>query len=512
MNQELRNTIGQLFMVGFDALEVNDHIARLIRQQKVGGVILFRRNVQTPEQMTALCRRLQEINAEVSDMPLLIGLDQEGGMVMRIEQGVTPIPSAMAFQSAGSVEDCEKLNYVSSDEQRQIGINMILAPVLDVNNNHLNPVIGVRAYGEDPDTVIKYGLAAMRGMQSAGLIATAKHFPGHGDTDTDSHYAMSVVPHDIERLHAVELKPFKAAIAAGVDAIMTAHVAFPAIEPEPNLPATLSKAVLTGLLRDELNFKGVVISDCLEMAAISAGVGVAKGAVATVQAGADIVLVSHLEERQLAAINAVVQAVEQGAISEERIRASLQRVQQLKQSAAVREWRNMPLQPQGLMRPEAMALAKKVQANALVVRGNFRPLDKNLPVALITVEVRSRTEVDEVAMARNKDAPSSMLPALEEAGINVREYTLSAEALDDEVAEAIAFANGAQQIVLQTYNALLNVGQQKILAALPHDRLWLVGGRLPYDLDLAPDAQGRLASYGCRPAALEPVVNKLVGV
>jgi len=251
-------------MVGFDALQADEHIKTLIRDKKVGGVILFRRNVHTPAQVSALCRELQEINAEVSDTPLLISIDQEGGMVMRIEQGVTPIPAAMAFQAAGSPADCERMNQISGDEMRQVGINMLLAPVLDVNNNRNNPVIGVRAYGEDADTVIEYGMAAMRGQRASGLAVTAKHFPGHGDTAIDTHYAMALVPHDKERLRAVELAPFRAAIAGGVDAIMTAHVVFPAFEADTSVPATLSKGVLTDLLRGEMDYQGVVITDCLE--------------------------------------------------------------------------------------------------------------------------------------------------------------------------------------------------------------------------------------------------------
>ncbi len=388
---------------------------------------------------------------------------------------------------------------------------MNLAPILDVNNNRLNPVIGVRAFGEDPDTVIKYGMASIRGLRKAGMIVTAKHFPGHGDTSTDTHYDMASVPHDKARLHAVELAPFKAGIAGGVDAIMTAHVMFPAIEPDASVPATLSKAVLTDLLRGELGFQGTVISDCLEMAAISQGIGVVKGAIATLQAGTDIVLISHQEERQRSAIEAVIETVQRGDIAMARIDEALARVQQLKKSAAVSQWRERPALPAGLMKPEAVALAKRVQKAALHVQGDFRALDKQKPVALITFEVRSRSEIDEVALARNKEARSSMLPGLLEAGLDVREFALSAEALEEEVAQALTFTTDAQQIVVQSYNAMLVEGQRKLIAALPQDKLWLVAGRLPYDLDLAPAAQGRLASYGCRPAALEPVIEKLAG-
>lgn len=511
MSLELKQKVGQLFMVGFDALEPNEQIERLIREQRIGGVILFRRNVHTPAQLARLSRRLQEINAEVSDQPLLIAIDQEGGMVMRIEQGVTPIPAAMAFQAACSVDDCEALSYINGNELRQMGINMNLAPVLDVNNNRLNPVIGVRAYGEDAATVSRFGLAAVRGLRRAGIVATAKHFPGHGDTSTDTHYDMASVAHGRERLDAVELAPFKAAIAEGVDAIMTAHVMFPAIEPDPTVPATLSRAVLTDLLRTEMGFKGVVISDCLEMAAISQGIGVARGAVETVKAGTDIVLVSHMIERQLAAIEAVTQAVETGEISMARLDEAVARVHRLKDGAAVAHWREQAIEPQGLMQPQAMELALRVQRAALRVEGGFTPLDRTQPVALVTFEVRSRSEIDEVALARNKEPRSSMLDGLREAGYEVREFALSAEALDAEVAEAQAFVQGAAQIVVQTYNAVLVPGQQRYLASLPQQALWLVAGRLPYDLDLAPAAQGRLAAFGCRPAALVPVVEKLAG-
>jgi beta-N-acetylhexosaminidase len=296
--------------------------------------------MHTPAQVSALCRELQEINAEVSDTPLLISIDQEGGMVMRIEQGVTPIPAAMAFQAAGSPVDCERMNQISGDEMRQVGINMLLAPVLDVNNNRNNPVIGVRAYGEDADTVIEYGMAAMRGQRASGLAVTAKHFPGHGDTAIDTHYAMALVPHDKERLRAVELAPFRAAIAGGVDAIMTAHVVFPPSRPIPSVPATLSKGVLTDLLRGEMGYQGVVITDC--------GNGGhrrrhrhSQGAIATLQAGADI-LISHRQAQQTAAIDAVIAAVESGEIAMERIDAALARVAELKRNRAVRDGASAP--------------------------------------------------------------------------------------------------------------------------------------------------------------------------
>jgi beta-N-acetylhexosaminidase len=506
MHQNLRKKIGQLFMVGFDGLEPNAHITRLIQQHQVGGIILFRRNVQSPEQVAALCQHLQEINAQTSDVPLLIALDQEGGMVMRIEQGVTPLPSALAYQAAGSVQDCEALHRIGGDEMRQLGINMMLAPVLDVNNNPTNPVIGVRAFGENVDTVIQYGMAALHGLQAAGMVATAKHFPGHGDTSADSHFDLPLIAYDKVRLDAIELAPFKAAIAQGVHAIMTAHVVFPAIEKEPGVPATLSKAVLTDLLRNELGFDGVIISDCLEMAAIANTIGSIPAAVKTLKAGADIALISHLEERQRGAIEAVLAAVESGEIALEQINQSVERLQKLKKQIHA-----APEKITGLMQAESLALSKKIHKAALRVEGDFRPLHRHLPVTLITAEVKVRSEIDEAASGHHKEERGSMSSALLAAGMQVREIVVSPQASEQEVAQALSLIQGAEQIVVQTYNAVLHPGQQRLLAALPQEKLWLVAGRVPYDLMLTPHAQGRLANFSCRPAALAPVVDKLLG-
>ncbi|SMC23741.1 beta-N-acetylhexosaminidase [Andreprevotia lacus DSM 23236] len=511
MSEALRRAVGQLLMVGFEGYEVNAHIEQMIRRYHIGGVILFRRNIDTPAQVAAMCRRLQEINAEVSDQPLLIGIDQEGGMVMRIEEGVTPLPSAMAYQAVGSVDDCVALSRIGADELRQMGINLNLAPDLDINNNPLNPVIGVRAFGEDVATVNRYGLAAMRGMQDAGIGVMAKHFPGHGDTAADSHYALPVVPHDKARLDAVELAPFKAAIAAGVDSMMTAHVVFPAIEPDTSVPATLSRAVLTGLLRDELGFDGLVLTDCLEMAPIAEGIGIAEGAVLSVLAGADMVLVSHLPHRQTAAAEALYAAARQGRLDADQIVTATRRIHALKQKPAMQDWRSLPLPPAGLRTPDALALAARVQADAVQLVGAFRPLDTGKSVLLITLEVHTHTEIDEVALGKNKEERGSLLPGLLDAGLSVSEAVLEPNARNEDVARIAALAKQAEQIVLQSYNAVLFSSQQALLAALPVDRTWLVAGRLPYDLDLAPRVQGRLAAFGNRPAALAPVLEHLLG-
>ncbi|AZN37810.1 beta-N-acetylhexosaminidase [Iodobacter ciconiae] len=500
----LSQKIAQLFMVGFDGLVPNLHIEEMLREHQIGGVILFRRNVETPSQLAALNLRLQQINAEQSQVPLLIGTDQEGGMVMRIERGVTPLPSAMAFKSAGSEAGCEALTKVANAELKSLGININFAPVLDINNNPQNPVIGVRAYGETVSEVCQYGLAALRGIQAAGMAATGKHFPGHGDTAVDSHHKMPVVAYDRARLDTVELAPFSAAFAAGLDALMTAHVAFPAIEPDSAKPATLSHATLTGLLRDELNYQGVVITDCLEMDAIGKSVGTVAGAVLAIKAGADIVLISHSPAKQAAALAAVLHAVKAGEIPAARIDESVLRILALKQRYRMSDWASLA---PSLLDFEALQLSARVHQAAIT--GHALQLDKNKPVFLISAEVRTHTEIDEVALGKTPEARNSLALPLRELGYTVSEEWIALQPAAVELGGVLSQAAHAEQIVFVSYNAKLFKEQQALIAALPQERLWLIAGRLPYDLDLAPKAAGRLSCCSNRPAALHALAKKL---
>lgn len=498
----LRQKIGQLLMAGFDGTQSNAHVEGLLSQQHLGGVILFSRNMSDPTQVAALNHRLQSINAQYSDIPLLISIDQEGGMVARLEAGVTPLPSALAFRQVGSAADCEALTRIANDELRTLGINVNFAPVLDVNNNPANPVIGVRAFGETVEEVCEYGLAALRGVQAAGIVATAKHFPGHGDTAVDSHLGLPCVPHDKARLNAIELAPFRAAIAAGVPAMMSAHVVFPAFEPDPDTPSTLSHAVMTGLLREELGFEGVVFTDCLEMAAIADGIGVVEGAVRAFEAGADILLVSHREDRQIAVIEALHDAVQQGRISESRIDASLVRILRLKQSLP--DWRSLPDSVvEHIAQPASLALSKRIHSDALTWRSAPHRL-KRAPTLLIQIEVREHTEIDVVSQSTD-----SLARYLRAETLSLKTIALPLSPSDADIAQIAALARESEQIVCLSYNAVLKPQQQKLLAALPAERTWLIAGRLPYDLDLLPQAHARLTVYANRPAALAVLADAI---
>ena len=310
---------GQLLFCGFDGSELPDDLAELVRAGRVGGVILFARNVRDPVQLRALTSGLHA--CAPADTPLLIAIDQEGGRVQRMRQPWTEWPP---MRSVGDADDPDLTRSIACALARELadfGITLDFAPVVDVDTNPDNPVIGDRSFGRDPERVIRHTAHFIEAMQQAGVAACAKHFPGHGDTSTDSHHELPVVDHALERLHAVELPPFAAAIEAGVASIMTAHVLLPALDPE--LPATISPAVMR-ILREELGYDGVVFTDDLEMKAIADHHDPEALVSGSLAAGVDALIVSRSSNLR----DAVLHELE--ATPPERLRASLIRIAELK--------------------------------------------------------------------------------------------------------------------------------------------------------------------------------------
>ncbi|MCY8401178.1 glycoside hydrolase family 3 protein [Bacillus haynesii] len=353
-SMSLEEKIGQMLMPDFrnwkkkgessakGLTEMNDEVAGIIQKYRLGGVILFAENVTGTEQTVRLTDGLQKASP---DIPLFITIDQEGGIVTRLESG-TNLPGNMAVGASSSSKNAFRSGKIIGKELASLGINVNFSPVLDVNNNPDNPVIGVRSFSSKPELTSKLGIQMMKGLQDEQMIATAKHFPGHGDTAVDSHYGLPLVSHDEKRLRSVELAPFQKAIAAGIDMIMTAHVQFPAFDDttykskkdgeDIMVPATLSKKVMTDLLRKDLGFKGVVVTDALNMKAVSDNFGQEEAVVMAVKAGVDIALmpaqVTSLEiEKNLARVfEALLTAVKKGEIPIEQIDQSVERILRLK--------------------------------------------------------------------------------------------------------------------------------------------------------------------------------------
>jgi beta-N-acetylhexosaminidase len=305
----LKEKLGQLFMIGFQGTEVTKELRGLIQAYHPGGVILFSRNLEDAEQAAHLTNALQKL---APAMPLFVSIDQEGGRVARLPKGFTSFPGQGALGRVG-VELAYAFAEITAAELRAIGVNMNLTPVLDVNTNPQNPIIGDRAFSDDPLQVETLGLAVIAGLQDNGVLACGKHFPGHGDTAADSHKELPVVSHGLERLRDIELRPFVHCFRNGLGAVMSAHVKYPALDPE--LPATLSRAVMTDLLRAQLHFRGLALTDDLEMHAILDHYSPEEAAIRALQAGADILMFCKNHERQIAAMDGVYRAVKTGAVS-----------------------------------------------------------------------------------------------------------------------------------------------------------------------------------------------------
>ena len=321
--------IGQLFLLGFDGESLPAPTAALLSEKKVSGAILFSRNISSLEQVVALNTELVHTGTE--DLPTLIAVDQEGGRVQRLRDICTFVP-AMRVLGRASHDDPDlpyRVGAMMARELGALGFHYDFAPVVDVDTNPNNPVIGERAFSRDPAVVAQHACAFLRGMQQAGVAACAKHFPGHGDTDTDSHLELPRVGHDLQRLHDVELLPFRAAIAAGVASIMTAHVLFPAYD--QTVPATLSAPVLTDLLRHTLGFSGLIVSDDLEMKGLADHFSIEEMVVGGLNAGVDLFLICHRHELVEEALDATARGLADGRISHARVEEALARVRLLKE-------------------------------------------------------------------------------------------------------------------------------------------------------------------------------------
>jgi len=320
-----REKIGQLFMVGFDGTSVSADLAAFIEEYKPGGVILFSRNLESAAQIVELTNALQQCSPH---SPLLIAIDQEGGRVSRLPEEFTIFPPCEVLGRCNSAELAYAAAVTVAKELRAVGINMNMSPVLDVNNNPANPVIGDRAFGSTPDPVCELGLATIRGLQENRVVACGKHFPGHGDTSVDSHKELPIVTAPRERLETVEFLPFRHAAAHGVATMMTAHVLYRALD--ERYPATLSPAIIEQFLREELQYDGVVLTDDLEMHAIIDHYGIEDAAVRSILAGCDMPLICKDRNREVAAITALDKAVADGTVTAERLERSLARIARLK--------------------------------------------------------------------------------------------------------------------------------------------------------------------------------------
>ncbi|MGZ7440749.1 beta-N-acetylhexosaminidase [Paenibacillus sp. TH7-28] len=326
--------IGQLVLVGMEGTEINQNVRDLIEKEHVGGFIFYKDNIQDKKQALALFNALKAANRD-QPVPLFLSVDEEGGRVSRMPGEFAKLPAMRAIGDIGSEELAGRIGGVIGKELSGFGLNLDFAPVLDVNSNPDNPVIGDRAFGVEPEIVSKMGIAVMNGIREQGVIPVVKHFPGHGDTAVDSHLGLPVVEHDLDRLRKLELVPFARAIKEDADVVMIAHLLLPKLDPDH--PASFSEPVIHGLLREELQFKGTIISDDMTMGAIVKNYDIGEAAVQFLLAGGNIVLVGHNYDQEQAVIQAIREAVASGKISAEELDDRVYNVLKLKAKYALAE-------------------------------------------------------------------------------------------------------------------------------------------------------------------------------
>lgn len=505
-SMSLEEKVGQLMVIGFGGSSLTQPEKERIERIRPGGLILFSRNVETPEQLIGLTTELQS-NAKV---PYFIATDQEGGVINRVTFSGVVMPGAMAMGAADSKELARKVGRATGEQLASLGINMNFAPVLDVNNNPMNPVIGIRSFGEDPELVARLGVEYIKGLQDAGVMSAAKHFPGHGDTSVDSHLDLPKVDFDMDRLSQVELVPFRAAADAGVDAIMSAHIVFRALD-KTGRPATLSRPILTGLLRDEIGFDGIVVTDDLEMKAISNNFGAEAGVLA-IQAGADLVLVSHTGKTQDAVYDSLLQAVRDRKITEERIDESVRRILRAKHKLGLldgqKEWDPAKQSERYYEALNSVVRVAQELADRSVTVAFDRTQSLPLPrgTSVLVLSGAGKAPRDPISLGRSLEEYVSELGL----GITVRTMTFDAST---PVADVKYRASQAGMVVLVTNNVRSGDYQTKVCQALIEvgKPLIVIAASSPYDADYLPEINAYITLYGLTPASVNAAVRVLVG-
>lgn len=481
-----------------------DNAVALVQRYHVGGLIYFSANVTTPRALADFGNAVQQAAAAGTPaIPVMTSMDQEQGSVVRVGPPATMFPGSMALGASRSITDAWTAARITGVELRAMGVYQDFAPVADVNVNPANPVIGVRSFSSSPALAASMVGAQVDGYQAAGVASTAKHFPGHGDTGVDSHTGLPVIGHSVDQLERIDFPPFEAAIAAGVDSVMTAHIVVPALDPTGD-PATLSEPILTGVLREQLGFDGVIVTDSLRMQGVRTTYGDDRVAVLAILAGAD----QLLDPPSLpVAFDAVMAAVQSGEITEDRIEQSVRRILAMKwdrglvsASGAVV---NTDVVDAVVGAPSHLAVAQQVTDRTTTL---VRDRAGRIPVGRLAgrqVLVTGRGVTTTAAMAESLRSRGAVVDIVE-TGIQPDATAISA---------AVTRGIGKDLVLALTYDASAHPEQRDLVRALMLAKLPLVVAAVgtPYDIAQFPGVPTYLAAYSYRPVAMESLVRVITG-
>ncbi|MFD9212155.1 glycoside hydrolase family 3 protein [Streptomyces sp. NPDC087659] len=486
--------------------------AELIERYHVGGIIYFvwAHNTRDPHQIAELSNGIQRAGlAQPTPIPLLISTDQEHGIVARVGKPATLMPGAMALGAGGSRSDAREAARIAGTELAALGIRQNYAPVADVNVNPANPVIGVRSFGSDPQAVAGLVASQVRGYQGAGIAATSKHFPGHGDTVSDSHTSLPTIHHTREEWGVLDAPPFRAAIAAGIRSIMTAHIVVPALDPSED-PATLSRPILTGILREELGYDGVVVTDALDMAGVRQKYGDDRVPVLALKAGCDQLL---NPPNLSVAWNAVLQAVRNGELTEQRIEESILRILLLKSELGL--FRSPFVSREGVDRTVGkrshLAAADRIAQETTTLLAH--------PAGLLPLSRRSHRNVlvvgaDPASPSGTTGPPTTTLAkAFTELGFTATALSTGITPTAARIEEAVAAAAGKDVVVVGTYNVSATSPQRTLVSRLAATGVPVVtvAIRNPYDVAQLTGFAASLATYSWTDVELRAAVRVIAG-
>ena len=483
MEMTVRKMLGQKLIFGFQGTRLPEDFKTLIREYKIGNVILFQRNITGADQMRALCGEIQELILEETGYPAFIVIDQEGGTVSRLPEDAVTVPGAMTIGATGEPENARIAAEITLRQLQGLGANFNMAPVLDVNSNPANPVIGVRSFGDDPEKAARFGEETVRAYEGTGIFCCGKHFPGHGDTSVDSHLGLPVIGKTLGELEAAELIPFRRCIEAGIPAIMSSHILFPNIEKE-RIPGTMSRTIITDLLKKKLGFRGLVFSDCMEMDAIQDYYGTPAGTVAAFRAGVDLAELSSTITLMWDTAKAVNEAAERGEFDMDEIRASVEKILKVKATMLVKP------KPELCNLPEDRETVRNINRSAITLwEGTAPVLDEHTFFCGCNGYPASR--------AGNPNADTRPFPAYMADVFGGAAFVTARNPEKGEICAAVEAASGFDRIVLGTCNAHLQPGQLKLAGALAETgkELIVVALRNPYDLPLLPECACKIAAY-----------------